>query len=154
MKGCARTVLFASLAVAAAVAAPAGAVAAEPPAIGSLWSSAVQSTTAHLEGNVNPAGLATGYHFDYIPRAAYEANVAAAKEPFAGALRAPPGSNGPIGSGSSPVGVLQFLSNLSPGTAYRYRLVAVNSAGAATSSTLEFVTQPSNGGSLLADSRA
>jgi hypothetical protein len=150
-----RSSLAAALCAAAiAATAPAGAVAAGAPILGEeLWSASVQSTTAHLHGEVNPNGLATGFRFEYIAAAAYQANVKAGKEAFAGALRSPPGSNGSIGAGAAPVPVVQFLAKLAPGTAYRYRLVAANSAGTVTSDSFEFVTHPPNEGPLLADSR-
>lgn len=126
-------------------------VQAAAPSIGAVWASAVFSSTARLSAQINPNGLFSSYHFDYITKAAYEANLAAAKDPFSGASRAPALSDSSIGSGSNPVAVLQLLSNLTPDTTYRYRVVTKNSA-TATGPTLAFATQPI-GGAGLADSR-
>jgi len=117
------------------------------------WSSQTFSSTARLSAEVNPNGIFTTYRFDYITRAAYEANVAAAKDPFAGASRIPVATDANIGSGTSPVKVTQLLSSLSPDTAYRYRIVAKNTT-VTTGPTREFVTQATGGGSTLADGRA
>jgi hypothetical protein len=126
---------------------------AAPPTIGQVYSSAIFSSTATLNAQINPGGLSTSYHFDYITRVAYEANLAAAKEPFTGALRIPALSDSNIGAGSSLVNVTpQQPSSLAPDTAYRYRLVAKNTA-TATSATFSFTTQAIGGGSVLADGR-
>jgi hypothetical protein len=138
-------------AIALALVGPAPARAAAP-SIVSTYSSAIFSSSARLGAQINPGGLATSYHFDYITRAAYEANAAAAKEPFSGASRVPAPNDANIGSGINPVGALQLLSGLSPDTAYRYRLVAKNSSGTTTGPTLTFITQ-SSGGGALADNR-
>jgi hypothetical protein len=106
---------------------------------GEVWASSVFSNSAHLQAKINPNGLLSSYHFDYITNAAYEANVAASQDPFTGASRTPP-SDQTIGSGSSPVTVLQLLSRLTPDTTYRYRVVAKNTA-TSTGSTLTFATQ-------------
>src|SRR6188472_1356133 len=127
-------------------------VQAAAPSIGAVWASAVFSSTARLSAQINPNGLFSSYHFDYITKAAYEANLAAAKDPFAGASRAPIANDASTGSGSSPVAVLQLLSSLTPDTAYRYRVVAKNST-TATGPTLIFITHPSGGGAGLPDGR-
>lgn len=126
--------------------------AAGPPILGQTWSSAIFSSTARLHAQVTPNGLFSTYHFGYITKAAYDANVAGAKDPFAGASRSPVSSDANIGSGTSAVGVLQLLSNLQPDTAYRYRVVAKNTT-TTTGPALTFITQSSGGGSVLADNR-
>ncbi len=73
----------------AALALGPGAAQGAAPSIGQSWASAVFSSTARLSAQVNPNGLFTTYHFDYITQAAYEANLAAAKDPFSGASRVP-----------------------------------------------------------------
>ena len=141
---------LAAIALLALAPAPANAA---PPTIGQVYSSAIFSSTATLNAQINPNGLSTSYHFDYLTKAAYEANIAAAKEPFSGALRIPALSDSNIGAGSSLINVTpQQPSNLSPDTAYRYRLVAKNTA-TATSATFSFTTQAIGGGSVLADGR-
>lgn len=119
------------------------------PLIGALWASEVSASSAHLNAEIDANGSPTTYHFDYITAAAYEANVAGGKEGFAGAARAPSPNDANLAT--SPV--QQLLSNLQPQTAYRYRLVAKNSAGPTTSSTFSFATQSLGGGVLLADGR-
>jgi hypothetical protein len=130
-------------------AAPASAAA---PSIGAVYSSAVFSGSAQLSAEINPNGLFTTYHFDYITKAAYDANVAAAKEPFAGASRVPAASDANVGSGSSLQTVSQQPFGLAADTAYRYRVVAKNGA-TTTSETFSFNTQALGGGSVLADGR-
>ncbi len=127
--------------------------AAGPPLLGATFTSAVQSSTARLQAQVNPNALSTSYHFDYLTKVAYEANVAAAKDPFAGAKRVPPIADASVGSGTAQMTVLQIVSLLTPSTAYRYRVVAKNSAGTVTGGALSFTTQSTGGGSILADGR-
>jgi hypothetical protein len=143
-----RALALAALAL-MAVSAPANAAA---PSLGATWASAVFSSSARLSAEVNPGGLATTYHFDYITRSAYEANIAAAKEGFSGASRIPPLSDANINSGSSFVVVSQQPFNLAPDTAYRYRVVAKNTA-TATGAPHTLITQAIGGGAVLADSR-
>jgi hypothetical protein len=131
------------------------AAAAGPPIVGDTWASAVQATTARLSAEINPNGFPTGYHFDYIAEAAYQANVAGGKDPFTGASRVPPSANASIGSGTTTLVVLQFLSVLPPNSTYRYRAVATNSdpASPTIGQVRSFTTQATGGGSVLADGR-
>ncbi len=133
----------------------AGAAAASgPPILGEAWASSVFSTTAHLSAQIDPDGLTTTYHVDYIARAAYEANLAASREPFNGAQRVPASSEVSVGSGSSFVTVTQLPFSLTPATAYRYRFLAHNSAGTVeTTPPLTFATQAAAAGPLLPDDR-
>jgi WD40-like Beta Propeller Repeat len=128
------------------------AIAAGPPLLGKAWASAVFSSTARLHAEINPNELFSTYHFDYITKAAYDANIAASKDGFAGASRIPVSSDANIGSGKSAVAVLQPLSKLSPDTAYRYRVVAKNSAGTVNGPHQAFVTFPGSS-ALLPDNR-
>jgi hypothetical protein len=114
--------------------------AADPPIVGETWASQIFVGTARLSAKVNPNGLFTTYHFDYITKAAYEANVAASKDPFSGASRAPSVNEANAGSGISAVTVFQQASSLKAETAYRYRVVAKNTS-TTTGPTKEFVTQ-------------
>jgi hypothetical protein len=129
------------------------AFAAGPPVLGDSWASTVFSTTARLHAEVNPNGLFSTYRFEYITKAAHDANVAASKDPFAGASRAPSQTDASIGSGTASVTVLQFVSALTPDTTYRYRVVAKNSGGTASGPTQAFATFPLSGGPLLPDER-
>jgi hypothetical protein len=134
--------------------APASAGAAGPPVIGEVWASLVFSASARVSARLDPNGLATTYHIDYISKASYDANVAAAKDPFSGTARIPLVSDASAGSGSGFVAISQQLSSLSPDTAYRYRLVAKNSAGTTMGGTFTVATQVVGGGALLPDDRS
>ncbi len=130
--------------------------AAGPPVITEAWTTSVFSSNARLQAKINPNGFLTSYHFDYITKAAYDANVAGAKDPFAGASRVPAVSDATIGSGTSPVTVLQLLSALQSNTAYRYRVEAKNSAtlpNYVAGPTLAFTTQAAGEAFKLPDSR-
>ncbi len=145
---------LAALSAGVLLAAPGIASAAGPPVLPSLWASEVVSGSARLHARVNPNGAATFYRFDYIASAAYEANVSAGKDPFAGASKAPVGAEATAGAGSTPLEVFQLLSPLLPETAYRYRAVARNGFGTVTSATHSLRTQGLGGEPLLLDGRA
>jgi hypothetical protein len=140
--------LLAVLVVLGPLATSANAVA---PTIGAVWATSVQVSTARLQAEIDPEGLSTTYHFDYLTKAAYEANLAGSKDGFSGAARVPLVTDANIGAGSNPVTVLQLVFGLSPDTAYNYRVVAKNTA-TTTGSVRSFVTQGSIG-SLLPDGR-
>lgn len=127
--------------------------AADPPVLGEAWSSSVFSSSARLRAEINPNGLATSFHIDYIAKAAYDANVNAAEDGFTGTMRIPASSEAIVGSGTNPVTVVQILALLTPDTAYRYRVVASNSAGTEISPTFTFITRSFGDGSLLLDNR-
>ena len=128
--------LVATLLVGVAPASAAG-----PPLIGASWVAQVTATSARLNAEVNPNGLSTTVRFDYLTLAAYEANVKAAKDPFTGALKSPPGSPASIGSGTTQLNYLRQLEGLKPATAYRFRLIATNSAEAVNGPTRSFLTE-------------
>jgi hypothetical protein len=131
---------------------PATTQAAGPPIISETWASQVFSTSTRLHARINPNGIFTTYRFDYLTKAAYDANVSAGKDPFLGASRVPAVSDAPLGSGTNPLNVSQQPFGLSPNTAYRYRVVAKNST-TTTGDPFTFVTQSSGGGPVLADGR-
>ncbi|MEX0973412.1 MAG: hypothetical protein WDZ46_09185 [Solirubrobacterales bacterium] len=114
--------------------------AAGAPEIGQVWASKVQSSSARLHAEINPNASATGYHVTYITEPAYQSNLAAGADGFAGAKRLPAVGDSPIGSGSEPIAVLRPVSGLSAGSAYRYRFVAQNADGQAVGPVLRFVT--------------
>jgi hypothetical protein len=131
----------------------AGSAAALAPAIGEVWASDVFGSSARFWAQINPNGLASGYHVDYIAKSAYDANVSGGKDPFSGAARAPLASDATVpGSGTLPVDVNRLVSSLSLDTAYRYRFVAKNSTGTTTGPAFTIVTRDP-GGPLLPDSR-
>jgi hypothetical protein len=128
--------------------------AASPPTILEAWSAQVSSASARVLARITPNGALTSYHVDYITAAAYEANLAASKSGFTGALRSPLSTEVSLGSGNAPITTNQQLFSLSPGTVYRYRFVVKNSQGTVeTNPPLTFVTQPPATGAVLADSR-
>ncbi|MGN6815149.1 MAG: hypothetical protein ACTHK3_03575, partial [Solirubrobacterales bacterium] len=104
----------------ALVAAPA--FAAAPPTIEATWIEAVTATSATLRAEIDPGGSTTRYRFEYLTEGAYLANG----ESFAGAARIPSAGEAIVpGAG---VAVFQHVDGLAPATAYRYRVVATNSA--------------------------
>src|SRR3954470_20385538 len=76
---------------------------------------AITTSGATLNGSVDPHGSAATYRFDYGRSTAYGSST-----PVASA-----------GSGSGPVAVAAHVAGLAKGTAYHFRLVAIDSAGGA-----------------------
>jgi len=99
-----------------------------PPQIEATWATGVAATSASLHGDANPEGAATTLRFEYLTQAAYEANLAGAKEGFAGATRSPATGGTFLGSGESPAEALRQLTQITPDTTYRYRAVATSAA--------------------------
>jgi len=78
---------------------------------------------------VDPGGAAAAWHFQYLPDAEYEANLAAGREAFSGAASAPSPGQAPT---TTVAGEVSWqLTGLVPSTPYRLRAVAENEAGAA-----------------------
>jgi len=84
----------------------------------------VSYDSAVLTGNVNPRGSDTSYYFQYGPTTELGGQTAIAD----------------AGAGTSAVKVSVPVSGLQPLTAYYFRLVAVNSAGAASGSYRTLLT--------------
>lgn len=141
--------LATALAVAGAALVPAAARAAGPPQVTATWVTGVTAVTGDLQAEINPNGAATGFHFEYIAEAAYEANVAAARPPFSGAARAPLAGEPSAGSGAIPVAVLQRVALFKAATAYRYRVVAKSAEGETAGPTRRLRTRPTVGGSMV-----
>jgi hypothetical protein len=101
------------------------------------------ATTARLDSRVDPHGIPTEYHFEYISDAAYQANLAASQPPFAGAIETSARS---AGSGGLIVLASEAISGLSPATAYHYRVLADNGAfgGPATGEERTLTTRDSD----------
>jgi hypothetical protein len=125
-----------------------------PPTLGATWASAVDASSVLLHTEVNPNGLVTAYHFDYLTVGRYEANVAQGEDPFAGAAKVPAGLDPTAGSGATLLPVSKSLTGVSAETAYRYRAVAKSSAGTVTGEARLFTTQGNGTGSTLLDGRA
>ena len=81
---------------------------------------------ANLRGTVDPNGLATSYRFEWGATSSY-GNVV-------------PVPDKAVGSGSSPVKVVQKVSGLKASTTYHYRLVATNPEGVSASPDGAFTT--------------
>ncbi len=109
------------------------------PQISGESASQVQDTSARLRAEVNPEGEATGYQFEYLTLATFEANLGASAPPFQGAIKSP-ASLASAGAGMSPVAVTQQVNGLIPQTAYRFRLVAVNGLGEGNGEAAAFTT--------------
>ncbi len=142
----------ASFAAAAALCLLVATPAAAAPAVTGVWASQVQSTTTRLNAEVDPDGKSSSYRFEYLTRAAYEVNVAGAKDPFAGASRVPPSGETAI-PGTAPAVITPLITGLSPGAAYRYRLVVKNADGTTTGPTREVRTHPVATSFALPDGR-
>ena len=100
------------------------ALAASSPAVTTGGVSGRHSTSATLNGTVNPNGSATNYFFQWGTTTGY------------GAVS----STHSAGSGTSPVAVHTTASSLAPGTTYHYRLVASNGAGTTMGADRTFTT--------------
>jgi fungalysin metallopeptidase (M36)/carboxypeptidase family protein/F5/8 type C domain-containing protein len=87
---------------------------ATPPTATTQPESAVNDTGATLNGTVNPNGTATDYQFEYGTTTAYGSVI--------------PLTPASAGNGNTAVPVTQNLTNLTPGTQYHYRVVAVRGA--------------------------
>jgi hypothetical protein len=146
----ARAALATALAT-AALTAPATAAQAAPQ-VDAAWVTNVGASSALLHAKVNPNGVATTYHFNYLPEAAYKANLAASQPGFSGALKAPSGADLPLGSGSVDAIAKATVAGLSAETAYRYRIVATG-GGSAESAPQAFTTQGLGGASVLLEGR-
>ncbi len=116
------------------------ALAAGPPIIVSTAVEGVSATGVTLRAAINPNGLSTTYRFEYLTEAAYLANLKASRDPFTGAT-VKPSAGGSAGSGTTQVTVSQHPTGLTPNTAYRYRVVAQNSAEKVVGVARPFGTQ-------------
>lgn len=137
----------------AALGAP-DALAASPPAVLDGWVAKTSADAAELHGTVNPNGLATQARIQYVSAARYAANLALTppQDPFTGGSYSPP-SGFPLGSGVEPASFSRPLGGLTPTTAYRYRVLASNSAGADEGSVGTFMTTAGEAALSLPDNR-
>ena len=87
----------------------------------------VSSTSATLNGTVNPNGASTTVTFEYGTTTSYGNAVTASQSPL---------------SGSSAQSVSANVSGLTPGSAYHFRVKATNSAGTSYGSDVTFTTAP------------
>jgi hypothetical protein len=95
-----------------------------PPAVVTGGPQSVATTTVILTGTVDPRGGSTNWRFDYGTTTAYGSAT----------------STQNAGSGIGAVAINAAVAGLTTGTTYHYRLVASNSAGAATGADATFTT--------------
>ena len=93
----------------------------------------VSSNSGTLNGLVNPRGMDTTYYFEYGPSTAYGTQT--------GTFSA--------GNGTSALAVSNQLANLSAGTTYHFRVVAMNADGTTRGNDLSFSTTGPVGGMAL-----
>jgi hypothetical protein len=119
-----RSALGAIIAGLALLALPSAASALALPGVSTGAATGVSYGSATLTGLVNPHGSNTSYYFQYGPTRAYGAQTALAD----------------AGAGTATVKVAVPVGGLQPITTYDYRLIAVNSGGAATGADRAFKT--------------
>jgi hypothetical protein len=95
-----------------------------PPTVSTSSPSLVTSSSATLQGHVDPNGNATTYTFEYGPTTAYGLQTSATS----------------AGAGTTSTGVHATVGGLQSGTTYHYRLVATSTDGSVASSDATFVT--------------
>jgi hypothetical protein len=105
----------------------AGAAEAALPTASTGRASSVTTTTATLNGSVNPNNLPTIWHFQYGTTRSYGAQTP---------------NQGPTAAVKRNIAVAAPVAGLAPGTTYHYRLVAVNSSGTKLGGDHTFTTQP------------
>jgi hypothetical protein len=93
---------------------------------GQLYATAVGSDSARLHAELNPQGVPTTGHFEYVTEAAYQQDIGAGGDGFAAASKAPLGAPLDFGSGEAFATRSLTVSPLDPATTYRYRMVADN----------------------------
>lgn len=98
----------------------------------------VGTAAATLQVYVNPLGLDTQVHFEYLSQQQFEE---AAGDPWASAS-----ATATADAGEGEVFALQTvsISSLAPGTEYRFRAVGTNALGSATSPEVVFTTAPAS----------
>jgi Ca2+-binding RTX toxin-like protein len=100
-------------------------VTAEAPAATTSAASSVGSTSAKLNGKVDPNGRSTTYHFEYGTTTGYGTKT----------------SSSSAGSGTNSTSVSKNVNGLTSGTTYHFRLVAASDAGTVTGTDQVFTTQ-------------
>ena len=104
------------------------------PTVTTSVASNITTTTARLNGNVNPNGFSTNYHFEYGTTLSYGLTT----------------SSHSAGFGSTSVPVNASVSSLSPGTTYHSRLVANNGGGTTYGNDTTFTTVSYTAASIIA----
>ena len=94
------------------------------PTVTTIAATGVTSTTATLNGSVDPNSRSTTYHFEYGTTTSYGKQT----------------SDLSAGYGTSAIDVSAPLSDLTSGALYHYRLVATSSGGTSQGSDMTFTT--------------
>ena len=100
-------------------------VTAEPPAAVTSAASSIGTTSAKLNGSVDPNGRSTTYYFEFGTSTSYGTKT----------------SSSGAGSGSSSTNVSKSVNGLSSGTLYHFRIVATSDAGTVTGADRTFTTE-------------
>jgi DNA-binding beta-propeller fold protein YncE len=115
---------------------------------GSAKACPVGNVRATLCVSFNPEGKASHAHFQYIAKAAYEANLAQGKDGFGGAAETPESAPTPADFANTTVEATNACtipteaSCLKPETTYYFRAIATNPDGEAIGEKAEFTTLP------------
>jgi sugar lactone lactonase YvrE len=104
-----------------------------PPAVETLNVNNRSATSAVLDGQINPNGLLTTYHFEYGSSTAYDQRVPVSGEELAN-------------RGHAGVPVYATLSGLTPASTFHYRIVAQNADGVSYGPDATFTTPGSGEG--------
>ncbi len=99
------------------------------PSVLTLAASGISTSTAVLNGSVNPNGLLTAAWFEWGTSGSFGSSTASSS----------------LGSGSTAVPTSANLSGLTPGTTYYFRVDAQSSAGTSYGSTLTFAALSGTG---------
>jgi hypothetical protein len=118
-----RRLALISVAGLAALAALSSTANAAVPSLGAVSASNIQGVSALLVGTVNPQGLPTSYHFDYVDDAAFSVGGFSGADATAAT---------DAGTDSIDHPARASISGLAPDTVYHFRLVAGNSSGTTT----------------------
>jgi hypothetical protein len=94
------------------------------PSVSTGSASGITTSSATLNGTINPNGASTNYYFQWGTTTSYGNSTATVS----------------AGSGTSPVAVSANITGISTGTTYHFRLVATNSAGTTNGSDQVFTT--------------
>jgi hypothetical protein len=101
------------------------AAAASSPSASTGSATSVKTTSAVLNGTINPNGDTTAYRFEYGLTNAYGSSTSIKS----------------VGTGTKTVSVARTVSGLIPGTTYHYRLDALNKNGGTLASDRKFKTK-------------
>jgi hypothetical protein len=109
-----------------------------PVSIDATSASQIDATSARLEAELNPHGVASEYRFEYGTTTAYGTRV--------------PVPDASAGSGTTDTTVSNLIQELLPATTYHYRVIAHNALGEVQGPDHTFTTQGAS--STLPDGRA